>query len=318
MPYGVDFRELNMKYIMLLLCISMLACSDTTLTGPSLPGGGDGTIPPIETGKDPTGHMIDMNNLWGFSAFRMPETPEEQQRHDFRFARRHGYTIARVCAETLEWTGRGGLVPGSPLPEALTRITRTIDIADREGMSVLVMGLCTIRDVGGKGRRDRFIHQLKLILRGKTNVAVEAVNEPWHPRSKVTSSVLDKYILKFRSLGIPAGADQHLGSPNGRYVYNESARSTFPSFHVWRFPGDPRQEDLRAIVSQNNGWALISESIALGTEADVQEFGHLVTSSKPRVQALMSRCVTVRGCYLVAHTMEGLRGDRLTWLPTVR
>ena len=49
------------------------------------------------------GPMVDMNNLWGFSAFRMPETSQQQQRQDLRFAKRRGYTMVRLCAETTEW-----------------------------------------------------------------------------------------------------------------------------------------------------------------------------------------------------------------------
>jgi hypothetical protein len=302
------------KLIMVALMSLLLACDNPSFTGPD-PTPAPPEEPTEETEPVVKGPRVDFNNLWGYSYFPMPEMPEDQQRRDLRFAQRRGYTFARICAETVQW---GGVFPsGSHLVEAEQKLKRTLDIAAEENMYVLVVAICTIRDAGTEYRRVEWVKHVAAQLKGRRNVFAEAVNEPWHPRSKVSPKALDGYIQILKRAGIATGADQGLGFPSGRYQYTLSSRSEFPSFHPWRNP-DPTRSQIRQIVGQNNGWALLSETTAWGSEADVAFFGGLVTSSKNQIQHYMDNCRAVSGCFMVAHTMEGLMGEELTWLPLIQ
>ena len=306
-----------MKLASILLFLSCWACSlgcdMPSVTAPTDPPGA--VVPPDPPQDDPIqGPPVDMNNLWGFSAFRMSETPEAQQRADLRYAQRRGYTFARICAETVEWSGV--LPPGSPLPQRVTAdvlLRRTLDIAAEEGMYVLVIPLCTVRDYGSEARREEWVRKVADILRGRDHVFAEAVNEPWHPRSLVSSESLDRYIRILKHAGIRTGADEGF-TRNGQWRYSQSALSDFPSAHPFRNP-DPTKADLQKMVSMNGGWLLLSETTCW---ADPNDNAELCTDSKEQIQKYMDNCTQIPGCFMVAHTREGLVGEPLTWLPIVQ
>jgi hypothetical protein len=212
----------------------------------------------------------------------------------------------------------GGLLPrGRAGQDALDDLKVTLDIVAREGMFALVVPICTIRDTGSNvTKREVWVRQVAELAKPYHNIFFEAANEYWHPKSRVSREEVRHLIklLRRKSGGKMVGTDNNLGWPSGRYRYDSGLGSDFPSFHPWRNQ-DPTRSEIREIVKQNGGLAVLSETTAWGSRADVATFGsHLVTSDKEQIQRYSDNCRNEDGCVFFFHSVEGLAAQNYSWM----
>lgn len=338
------------KLLAILILLAVVGCpSDScdSVTSPDMnPDGGQ--QPPIEPDPIPDepepepinpGPQIDLRSMDGFSAFAICGRDEQTQRQVWKSARNRGYAYGRVLSESAGWKGNRVFdrVAGKPIrwgkgkngqlvvenKGALAEFKECLRIAAEEDMGMLAMGIVTsLRRKGTDEQREAWLRAIGKAAQPYNNVAWEVANEYSHPNSQIDRpSFLNRMqrVLRQTTAGDLVGADQGLGaqfSNTARYRYDYRVRSDFPSFHPWRNP-DPTAEDIRDIVRENGGWALLSETTSwTADEADLEIFGWLVTTSKSQIQLYMNRCRPSEGCAWVYHSIEGLFTEgRFTWMP---
>jgi len=320
-----------MPWLVVALAANLLACpSDScdSLTAPDLATDG-GSPPPLEPIPDippfNPGPELDLRTAEIFSAFALNSRDEQTQRQVLRSARHHGYTTARICVELEKWNGipvfaaRGPYLAGQ---EALEAYERTLEVIADEGMSALVMGICTtLRSSGTDEKREEWAREVGRRTKGHHNVAIEAVNEADHTGNVVSDSNMNRIMTVMRqsSDGLMVGSDQNLGARftnTARYRYDYRWHADFPSFHPWRNP-DPDGNDIRDIVQENHGYAILSETTSYTDDpADLATFGWLVSTNRQQIQLYMNRCNPGDGCVWTFHSIEGLFADgQFSWMP---
>ena len=302
----------------------LLSCGESFIT----PTGPEAPIPTVPEPEDPIinpGPEIDLGSSDIFSAFALNSRDERTQRMVLRSARNRGYTTARFCVELEKWNGipvfaaRGPYLAGR---EALEAYENTLRVLADENMTGIVMGICTtLRSSGSDAKREEWIAEVGKRANGYRNIAFEVCNEADHMGNVVSDSNMNRMqgILRLKSGGLQVGSDQNLGakfSDTSRYRYDYRWHSDFPSFHPWRNP-DPTREDIGAIVRENAGFAVLSETTSYASdEADVATFGWLVTTDKDQIQRYAYYCWSVTGCVWTFHSIDGLFADGpFSWMP---
>lgn len=301
-----------------------VACSESALdiTGPSV-GAISPDAPTVPSEPEfNAGPMVNMGDIHGFSAFALAVHDTQTQRMVWRQARRRGYTMGRVCAETQSWPG--GLLPKGRMlgGGALQDFRKMLEVAADEDMQVMVVAVATLKEDGtGMPRIRDWCESVGKTCRDYQNVIIEAVNEYSHPRSSISREEVRELIRILRRHSDKLiGTDQNLGFPSGNYGYDKALGSDFPSFHPWRTvhnkPADPTRPEIEEIARQNSGQVIFSETVALGSQADVDRWGDLVTTDKRRIERYGANCRDA-GVGFFFHSIEGLTADGFSWMPEV-
>jgi len=265
------------------------------------------TIPPQAAVDRP----FDFTNLRGYSAFALVMRSREERIALLLEARSHGFNTCRVCAETEFWDEG----PDEWHPHGarnLAALQEFLDDAARiEGVQVILIANCTLRDavpISEQLAWDAKVRELVLASRYQ-NIAIEVVNEFWHPDSLTGKVPVASAIQAWRAAGYPAGSDDSVCL--GDFTLEHRLRNTGASFYsfnpcrtVGRGPWDPDAEWLSRLKLANPGGPiLISESVCY---ADPNDFGGLCTDDKSRIQAAFDAAKKA-GIGWVYHGREGLR-----------
>ena len=305
--------------------LSFAGCSDSQLdiTGPTGVGGPGEIVPAGELLDEPAfdaGPMFELRQVHGFSAFALPTHSANDQSRALNFVERRVYNTPRICAETRFWSG---VYPfprsrwGQDGKLALDDLKVTLDMLASRGMYAWIVADCTLKHSQvSDAEREEWVRAVGRLTKPYANVAFEAVNEYWHPKSRVDRAEVSRLIrvLRGSSGGKLVGADNGLGFASGTYGYDRGLGSDFVSFHPWRNP-DPTAGDIQRMVYQNGGLVVLSETTAWGTEADVAQFGNLVTTDKFQLQTYSDSCQPMDDCIFFGHSVEGLDAGEYTWLP---
>jgi hypothetical protein len=264
--------------------------------------------------------MVNMGDIRGFSAFGLAVHDTQTQRMVWRQARRRGYNMGRVGAESQSWEGgllpRGRMIGGG----ALQDFQKMLEVAADEDMQVMVMAVMTAKEDGtGMPRLRDWCEQVGKACRDYQNVVIEAVNEYEHPRSTINREEVRELIrILRRHSDKRVGTDLNLGFPSGRYGYDRGLGSDFASFHPWRTvhgePADPTRIEIEEIARQNSGQVIFSETVAFGSQAHVDRWGNLVTTDKRRIERYAANCRDADVAFFF-HSIEGLTADGFSWMP---
>lgn len=328
-----------------LVLLLMVGCMDDC-DGPTSPDGGQ-QPPIVEEPVEPVEPPVVFNpgpefdiRRDGFSAFALCGRDERTQRAVWRSARNRGYHYGRVLSESFGWNNNSVFfrVAGKAIKYkrnnngqlivkedgALGEFRRCLEIAANEDMGVLVMGLVTsLRDAthgGNDEKREAWIRAIAKAGEPFDNVGWQVANEAWHQGSHINRvSFLNSMYRILKKGGDWVSQDQNLGAKfdnTARYRYDYRWKSDGADFHPWR-NDDPSRSDIRDILRENGGFALLSETTSWTANAsDLDTFGWLVTTDKAQIQTYMNNCRPNEGCAWVFHSIEGLFTEgAFSWMP---
>lgn len=314
--------------IALVFLYALCGCdSDLNITGPGQS--------PVQPDNDSVseeeipfnpGPVLNISDVRGTSAFGLASHDEQTQRRFLRFARNRGYNTVRVCAELM--FGNDFLFPISPsiFNGALSNFKETLRIVADENMFMLAMGICTLKSSRENitvAQKEEWIKQVAKAMEPYDNAFLEVVNEWRHPRSNMSFGEVQRLIKVARRVsgGMLVGSDQGIPWPGASFVYDFKIGSDFASFHMFRNP-DPNREEIRKAVAGGGGQAILSETTCWTDDPEALAiFGDgdgLCTSNKDQIKRYYTRCATTRGCVWFFHSIEGLWGADLTWMPRVQ
>jgi len=257
----------------------------------------------------------------GFSAFALVGYEPEHVRAVYAQAMASGWNTARVCAETEFWDNTGFL---KQVPRDLVAVDRLLDTVARiKGAQVLLIGDCTIKS-GNPAQTDpvgeAWNQQVVDLLQQKQyqNVALEVVNEGWHPFYKASRQSVLRRIDYARSRGVQAGSDDHICLGEANVPHYLLGRADFYTFHPCRTdardnPWDPPASFLEK-VGTVNGHAYLSETVAYSEI----EAGGLRTQDRGRIERYIETCASVPGCRFTYHSDFGLEAGYYPWFPQAR
>jgi hypothetical protein len=159
------------------------------------------------------------------------------------------------------------------------------------------------------------------------HVVFEAVNEHWHPASRVRSDAKVLELIRIlQRTNRPVGTDDNVHP--GSQSYNPALRGAvdFISVHPWRNP-DPSRAEIARIVRKNGGLVVFSETTSYVTEEELSWFdlpncnlagcGETKTSErKAQIRAYKEACDSVPGCVWTYHSVTGLHNQsQLRFIP---
>ncbi len=306
-------------------------CNENAITGPTVP------IPDTpDPGPEPDPEPVfNSGSYWapgewgdGVTGFGLcAKSPQEQKRFHRSYLN-HGYEYTRILSETGMWQGyweangaRGPQVGAG----AIESFEQCLRIAAESGGKLLIAVVATThRDRGNPTQREKWVLKVIKAAKGYTNLRWEVTNEYDHPRSKLQGQYaeLNKYAKYLRRWGGLVSTDQGIGaifkSQPHRYAYDFGRlKMDFPDFHPPRNP-DPDRSDILDIIKANGNRkdVLLGETTSwVESEADIEIFGWLVTTSRTQIQTYMNNCRPSDGCHFVYHSVPGLLGVPPTWYP---
>ena len=309
----------------LLVLFSLLSCDAFDI--PTRPGDKFPPPPPPLPQPEIVAAPFDFASLRGYSAFALVGCTREERRALLFEGLAHGFNTPRVCGETEYWDG--GPDDDHPrFPRNLGSLRELLDDAARiSGVQVLLVPNCTLRDsvpVAEQIEWDRQVRAL-VVATGYPNIAVEVVNEFWHPDSLIGKQPIAAMIAAWNAAGIPTGTDDSVCRDDFTLQHRLFGHAAFYSFHPCRTiqeglhsvrPWDPDFNWLRRLQGANGSRpVMISESVCY---ADPNEYGGLCTADRSRVQNALNAALAT-GVGWVYHSREGLRAKPpYSWWPEPR
>ena len=309
----------------LFLTATLFGCDSPTPAGPS-----GSKFPPVQPPDPPVDRVdapFDLSNLRGYSAFAIVGRSREDRINLMVEGREHGFPTVRACGETEFWDG----APDDDHPRfvrSLERLRVFLSDATRlAGIQVLLVPNCTLRDavpVAEQLAWDRGVRELVTAWRFQ-NVAVEVVNEFWHPDSLIGKVPIVGMISAWNASGVLTGTDDAVCIGDFTLQHRLFGHAAFYSFHPCREtpgprpqPWDPSVSWLRKLLDANSGSTgrpvILSETVCY---ADPNDFGGLCTADRERIQAALDAAAAADVGWIY-HSREGLGAKPpYSWWPQI-
>lgn len=312
-------RFIGSIFCFVLAFVVVLACQDSTVTGPT-------PTPSVPTPEPAPRPRVDQPFSWdyfqGFTAFALghPAQTEADVERLFAEAMAYGWNTARVCAETENWDGEPSYLVKKP--RDLERLRWLLDVIARiHGAQVLLIGDCTLKGPVPEPEKREWARQVAEVASDFANVAVETHNEfdncrgrGWGEHCPGKQDVAE-HIRIYRAAGIRyvTADDRFCQGPDEPKTYQfrlANIGATPADFHpcreVNRRPWDPSLRELRRLAAYN-GTFVLSETVALGDVSG--QCDGLRTCDMARIQAYVDACAQVPECRFTYHSEALLGGD---------
>jgi hypothetical protein len=292
----------------------MIACEGSTVTGPSPPTPGNPTTTTTIEPEPTRPPRVDRDFTWdgasGFSLFAGLRLNENEIDNIFRQAQGARRNTARVCAETEFWDDSADY---PRIPRNLELLDSFLDTVARiPGAQILLMSNCTLKHGGLNWETQRqWNASVAKVARKYSNIAIEVVNEPWHPYHFFNHKEgLVRQLIREahqHAPGLQVGADDEV-CRDGNMTHALLNAVDFASFHPCRETNgnawDPSKGYLNRLV-EANGSAVLSETVAWNDAGDRCDH-FLRTCDRERIRTYERRCERQYGCVFFFHSEDGL------------
>jgi len=278
------------------------------------------TVPHTTTSapRSPETEPFSWERYRGFSAFALAGKSAPEITATWSQARAAGFNTARVCSETENWGDDEWHPRVARDPSSVERLLSTT--AEVTGAQLLLMLDCTMKHSVDDAEGEAWTATvLEIVERGRyLNVALEVVNEWWHPFYFVSRASLERRLDLARRSGLQYGTDDHFCGGDRPLRHEFLGSVSFASFHPCRTdelgaPWDPGRLLLERLVGENGGLAILSETVAYDDSG--QDCTGLFTCDRERIERYMARCETTAGCRFTFHSRAGLRATGYSWFP---
>ncbi|MGH8651287.1 MAG: hypothetical protein ACREYE_03460, partial [Gammaproteobacteria bacterium] len=316
------------------LGLVLLACSDSTFTGPT-PVTTTTTSAPVEHPR--VDQPFSWDSYQGIIAFGLghPGQSEDDVLAFVSAAMGQGWNTFQVCSETEFWDGSHAY-PTKPRDEV--RLYDTLNLLARvPGAQVVLIGNCTLKRQVSLFDQAEWARNVATIASEFRNVAIFTHNEfdncrgrdDWggNPTYCAGKQDVAEHIRIYRGAGIAyVTADDSFRPPkpgdSASLTYDFRLRNigAYPaSFHPDRTKDghawDPSPNQLQQLA-RHNGLFVLSETVAWADFSG--QCGGLRTCDQGRIDAYIASCAAVPECRFTFHCEHCLNGEVPTYIPKAR